>query len=363
MGQILFKDYSISFEAVKAGQWPSLRPYEEASLLFCQEWLNGKQTFQLQTSGSTGSPKTIQVRRSQMEASALATGEFFQVQPHQYLLCCLNTFMIAGKMMLVRGMEWDSNIHVTKPSSNPFSYFPPDQRVDFAALVPLQLEACLENEGARKSLFQTKILLIGGAPLAHPLREKARAIPGKVYQTYGMTETVSHVALADIKKEGALVYQALPGVSLGLATDQRLEISAPMTDHHCLLTNDIVERVTPSSFVWKGRSDFIINSGGVKIYPEEVEAKMHDTFQQFFPGQLYLLAGLPDSRLGQKLVLLISGKSVPESQTENVLAALKKVLPPYHCALEIHFLEHFFLTASGKINRRETLNFYFKKVF
>jgi O-succinylbenzoic acid--CoA ligase len=363
MGKILFKEFSISFESVKAGKWPSLKPYEEASLLFCQEWLTGKQTFQLQTSGSTGTPKTIQVRRSQMEASAMATGKFFQVQPDQHLLCCLNTFMIGGKMMLVRGMEWDSQIHVVKPSANPFLNFSPDQRVHFAALVPLQLEASLEIENVGNLLYQIKNLLIGGAPLAHHLREKAKAIPGNVYQTYGMTETVSHVALADIKREGALVYQALPGVSLGLATDHRLKISAPMSNHQWLLTNDIVEMVSPSSFVWKGRSDFIINSGGVKIQPEEVEANMYETFQQFFPGKPYLLTGLPDPRLGQKLVLLISGKAVLGSQPEYLLSALKNVLPAYHCPLEIHFLDHFSETASGKINRKETLNFYFKKVF
>lgn len=363
MGKILFKDFVISFEEVIAGKWPSMKPYEVAILLFCQDWLTGKQTFQLQTSGSTGTPKTIQVRRSQMESSAKATGNFFGVSPDQLLLCCLNTFMIGGKMMLVRGMEWDSQIHVVKPSSNPFSTFSPEQRVDFAALVPLQLEACMENDSARKLLYQTKNLLIGGASLSLSLREKARNMPGNVYQTYGMTETVSHVALANIKKKGPLVYEALPGVILSQSADLRLKINALITDHHWLLTNDIVEMVSPSSFVWKGRSDFTINSGGVKIQPEEAEASMHKTFQQFFPGRQFLLVGLPDPRLGQKLALFISGEADMGSQTEYLLSALKKELPAYHCPLEVHFLEYFSETTSGKINRKETLNFYFKKVF
>ena len=363
MGKVLFNDFEISFEEILGGKWPSVNPYEEATLLFCRYWLNGEQTFQLQTSGSTGIPKTIEVNRSQMESSAKATGQFFKVQPDQLLLCCLNISMIGGKMMLVRGMEWDSQIHVVKPSSNPYSGFSPEKRVDFAGMVPLQLEACLENESARKFLYQTENLIIGGASLSQPIKEKAQTLPGNVYQTYGMTETVSHVALADIKKEGPLVYHALPGVSFSQSADHRLKIKGPMSDGKWLLTNDLVEMTSPSSFVWKGRADYTINSGGVKIQPEEVEASIHKTFQQYFPGRQYLLVGLPDTRLGQKLVILVSGKAVMGSQTEDLLSTLKKELPTYHCPLEVHFLDQFSETASGKINRKETLNFYFKKVF
>lgn len=362
MGKLLTEDFTVSFEDIRSGHWPSLlKPYDEDALVFCQDWLNGRQTFLLQTSGSTGSPKTIRVRRAQMESSAEATGNFFRIKPAQHLLCCLNTAFIAGKMMLVRGMEWDSDLHLVTPSSSPFLSFGQDRHFDFAALVPFQLETSLEDGSTRNLLFRVRNLVIGGAPVSPFLRDRVAEIPGQIFQTYGMTETVSHVALADLKEKGPLVYQALPGVSLRQTEDGRLEIAAPMTDKQWVLTTDLVQMVPPNGFIWKGRSDYIINSGGIKIQPEELEAQISGELQQFFPGRSYLLGGKPDQKMGQKLVLLIEG---PAAQTTGeLLDALKKVLPAFHGPREIHFLEQFSQTPSGKINRKETLNFFFKKVF
>src|SRR5690606_30365523 len=134
MGKIIINGQEFSFHQIQEGQWQEQRPYFHAALSFCYEWLNGKQDFELQSSGSTGVPKTIMVSRAQMSSSAKATGDFFGIRPEASLLCCLNTAMIAGKMMLVRAMEWDSRLYLAEPSSNPLLSFPADQRFDFTTI-------------------------------------------------------------------------------------------------------------------------------------------------------------------------------------------------------------------------------------
>src|SRR5690554_4469576 len=164
MGTIIINQQEFSFQQIKERDWPKQTPYFETSLSFCRDWLNGKNVFELQTSGSTGSPKTIKVSRAQMSSSAKATGDFFNIQPQASLLCCLNTAMIAGKMMLVRAMEWDSFLYLVEPSSNPLLGFSADQSLDFATMVPVQLETCLGDEYSRGLVHRIQNLLIGGAP-------------------------------------------------------------------------------------------------------------------------------------------------------------------------------------------------------
>src|SRR5690606_18740842 len=126
-----------------------------------------------------------------------------------------------------------------------------------------------------------------------------------VYQTYGMTETVSHIALANLKSPGPMVYQTLPGVSIRQADDKRLEIAAPMANNDWIITNDIVEILSPISFIWKGRADFTINSGGLKIQPEEVESLISDSIQLLFPSRRFFIGSKEDDQLGEKLILIL----------------------------------------------------------
>src|SRR5690606_25522505 len=182
MGKIIINGREFSFQQIKEGQWQEQKPYFQESLSFCHDWLNGQPSFELQSSGSTGRPKTIQVSRGQMISSAKATGDFFGIRPEASLLCCLNTAMIAGKMMLVRAMEWDSRLYLVEPSSNPLLSFSADQRFDFATMVPLQLETCLTDATSAMALGNIRVLLSGGAPLAETLREKARKLPTELFQ-------------------------------------------------------------------------------------------------------------------------------------------------------------------------------------
>ncbi|EPR69834.1 O-succinylbenzoic acid--CoA ligase [Cyclobacterium qasimii M12-11B] len=202
------------------------------------------------------------------------------------MLCCLDTSKVAGKMMLVRAMEWKGDLRVIPPESNPFKALI-NEYFDFVALVPLQVEKTMASSNGIKALEQIQNIIIGGAALSPRLREKVNNLPGRVFQTYGMTETVSHIALADLKDSGALLYKALPGVAIKVDKQNRLLIHAPMGGNTWLQTNDVVSLQSEETFLWKGRADNVVNSGGVKLHPEEIAIEIEGLMGQYFPGRLF----------------------------------------------------------------------------
>lgn len=355
MGKVIINQQEFSFQQIKEGEWSQQVSYFEDTLRFCREWLSGKELFELRTSGSTGKPKTITISRAQMSSSARATGIFFDIQAKPRLLCCLHTAMVAGKMMLVRAMEWDSDLYLVEPSSDPLTNFPVDQRFDFVAMVPLQLETCLAHEYSRIVLRSIRNLIIGGAQVSSVLREKANNFASNVFQTYGMTETVSHIALANLQSDGPLIYHTLPNVTVRQTKDLVLKIKAPMSNNEWILTTDIVEIISEKEFIWKGRSDFTINTGGVKVQPEEIEAMISNTMEKKYPNRRYFIAGIPDLKLGQKIVMLIEGENESPLSSKQVMDSLKFEVPPYHDPKSIYFITQFEETASNKINRQSTV--------
>lgn len=350
---IIFGNSAYTPEEIKAGKKNRLAPDFETAFEFCRQWLNGVPDFDLQTSGSTGSPKTIRVNRKQMLSSIQATGRFFGVKKRSRMLCCLDPEKIAGKMMLVRALEWQGALVVDLPKQNPLENFL-DYHFDFAAMVPLQAAACYDDENTRKALNQIEVLIIGGAPTSPELREKLKRVKGKVYQTYGMTETVSHIALADIKSDGPLVYQALPLVKLKLDNENKLCIQSPMSGEGWLRTNDLVEMISNRSFIWKGRADFAIISGGIKIHPESVLEKINPLLREVFPGRNSFLTGIADPKLGQALTLVIEGDEDTESGN-HLLKEVKQLLPRYQDPKSILFIPRFLFTSTGKIDQLRTL--------
>ena len=355
MGKIIIADLELDFELIKTGKWPTHPPYFEAALAFCHHYLNGQRVFQLHTSGSTGIPKSIQVNRQQMQASAKATGDFFSIPENADLLGCLNIEMIGGKMMLVRAMEWNANLYLFEPSANPLAAVPKRQSFSFGAMVPMQLAASIENADAYEKLLLIKNLIIGGAPLHRELQEKAASLPIQIYQTFGMTETVSHVALAKIKKEEDLVYSALPGVLFSQTVEGKLLINSPMSNPAEILTNDVVELLSETSFIWKGRADFTINSGGVKLQPEVIENQLAELIESLFPGSRYFVFGREDKTLGQKVCLLIEESAEAGKKAEVLLKEIKVLISRYAAPKKVYFLATFVETASGKVNRPATI--------
>lgn len=329
--------------------------FVQAALLFCQSWLSGEETFEQATSGSTGAPKKIKLSRSQLLASSKATGGFFKIQPTTKLHCCLNPEYIAGKMMLVRAMVWDCPIWLVEPKSNPFSDLTAEISPDFVAMVPLQVEVCLGEPEALSKLKKVSHLIIGGAPISQKLKTQLIDNHLTAWQTYGMTETVSHIALAKIEK-GELEYQTLPVVEIGQDSRGAIWIKSPMSGPETIQTNDLVELTSETSFKWLGRVDFVINSGGVKLHPELLEQQSEAIIGTLFPGCRYFFFGEKDEKLGEKLVLLVE-KSEPDEELAKLLQSkLEAELGKYQAPKSIYFLRAFLQTESGKINRQKTYN-------
>lgn len=338
-----------------SGDMEGLSDNEKAAISFCKSWLAGNETFFQQSSGSTGTPKTIELHRNQMIVSATATGDFFNVNESIRLLCCLNPAYIAGKMMLVRAMVWNCEIDLTEPTSDPLREIDEENLPDFVAMVPLQVQTIIEEPESLEKLRKIKHIIIGGAPLSEKLKSQIVSNRINAFQTYGMTETVSHVALAKIDS-GTLVYQTLKNVEIGQDDRGALWVKSPMSGSEGIQTNDLVETKSENSFVWLGRADFVINSGGVKIHPELLGAKAESVIAGFFPDSAFFFYGLKDPKLGEKLTLFIESDPKNSEKAKLLQRELKLKLDRLEVPKEIHLLPKFEITSSGKLDRIKTVS-------
>ena len=322
---------------------------------FLQHWHAGQQTFTLRTSGSTGEPKPVTLTRAQMEASARMTGAALGLSAGDSALVCLSTDYIAGVMMLVRGAVLGLKLTIVPPSGNPLAQFSPDTRFDFTAMVPLQLQKIVSETPQKIGILNgMKAILVGGAPISPALEKELQAVTAPIFHTYGMTETVSHIALRRVNGDAAeTVFRPLPGVTLG--TDGRgcLTISAPVTGGKTLVTNDRVDLRADGSFVWLGRADNVVNSGGVKIQLETVERALAAAiFAETGESRRVAVFSLPDERLGQRVAAAIEGTSFPAETLSAIKKTVAAELPRFHPPREYHFLPHLPETRTGKIDRR-----------
>lgn len=316
-------------------------------------WLGGREAFILHTSGSTGTPKPISLTRSQLAASAAMTGKTLELAPGTRALVCLNTSYIAGLMMLVRGMELDWELTIIEPVSNPLSAIH-DVVFDFAALVPMQLQEILDNPETEGRVADLGKILLGGAPVGKSLQKKIAALEIPVYASYGMTETVSHVALRRLN--GPLASDAfyfLPGIAFG--TDERgcLFVSGPVTNGEVVQTNDLVE-ISGNSFTWIGRADNVINSGGIKIVLDKVDAVVADVFDVLNIENAFFTWYEPDEKLGQKLVLIVEG-ALEDVSPANALEQIRMSVSAYETPKHIYFVKRFARTATDKLDKRTTV--------
>jgi O-succinylbenzoic acid--CoA ligase len=332
-------------------------------LRFCQQWLAGAEEFTLATSGSTGPPKLVTLTRTQLAASARLTGQALGLRAGMRALACLNPAYIAGTMMLVRGLVLDLELWLVPPSGPPLAAFAPLAGAEalplhFAALVPLQIQNLLaEAEVNLPILNQMQAIIVGGAPVEANLEAALQTIAAPVYATYGMTETVSHVALRRLNGPGRTsVYTALPGLNFGQDDRGCLVIHAKALGlPEALATNDQVELLSPTTFRWLGRADWVINSGGVKIQPEVVEAAAGQLLGPRFPASRWVAVGLPHPTLGQQLVLVLEGPPWPPTRQAEFLAALGQHLPRYQRPKALQFCPQFPETATRKTDRRALL--------
>jgi O-succinylbenzoic acid--CoA ligase len=334
----------------------SLSDYEKDVLRFCRQWLAGQERFSLTTSGSTGRPKPITLTRQQMVASARATGQALRLQAGDRALVCLSTQYIAGMMMLVRGFVLDLALTVVNPASDPLREFPANIHFDFSAFVPLQLQQILAESPDKKGILDgMKAILVGGAPVSPDLAEQLQTITAPVYHTYGMTETVTHIALKRLNgPEADDQFLPLPGVELGLDRRGCLTVRAEMTDNQIVYTNDLAELRPDGSFTWLGRIDNVINSGGVKVQIEKVEAALAEHLCMFQAGRL-VVGPLPHPRLGQSVVAVIEGEPLSSQDQAALQAKLQKNLTKYEIPRDFYFLPSLPETPTGKIDRAACL--------
>lgn len=350
MFQLRYQTYHLSSTQSDLPDLEELPEFAQEAFVFCKDWLARKDRFVQATSGSTGVPKLQEITRQQLMASATATGAFFGVDSEFKLLCCLNPAYIAGKMMLVRALVWDCEITLVEPNSNPLAS--QEEPFDLVAMVPLQVETSLSSPSSLEKLKAIQTVLIGGAPLSDSLHKALSKEGIAAWQTFGMTETVSHIALAPIGT-GELIYEALPGVEIGVSENQCLWIQSPMSGAEKIETNDSVELRSKNTFVWLGRADFVVNSGGIKLFPEQLEKKINAWMSDRYPGVPYFFFGEPDDRLGQRLVLYMEGEA-SQFNLEALEEELKKLLGKFEVPKRINLLPQFTYTETGKINRSVT---------
>jgi len=301
------------------------KPYHE----FLTSWFDGNDFIIVKTSGSTGSPKFISLKKKDMISSAKLTAKYFKLPQGSKVINCLPLEYIAGKMMFVRSMVigWDLNLFPI--SSEPIKKI--SSVYDFVALTPMQLEKSLDK------IKYVKTVIVGGSPVSSDLREKILKSESNVFETYGMTETITHIAARCLSKNEHK-FSALPGIEF-FEFNSCLAINTQHLSSELIKTNDVVTLHSSKQFSWIGRKDFIINSGGIKINPEEIETKL----VKFFSNRL-IVSSISDEVLGQKVVLVFE-KNIPRNYKEFFVD-----LNQYEIPKNIFSIDSF-PTTNGKINR------------
>jgi len=313
---------------------------------FLQNWFDDSDFILAHTSGSTGKPKSIQLLKQSMLNSARMTNQFFGLDAASVALLCLPASYIAGKMMLVRAMVSGFNLINVAPSANPFEKLPIS--IDFAAITPYQLFHSAES--LRKASVHK--IIVGGSPVTSKLEQLSENIPSELYETYGMTETCSHIALRQFNGKGKSdCFIVLEGITIRQDERGCLTIKAPHLLNEEIQTNDVVELIGRDSFRWLGRADSAINSGGIKIHPEQVEKKLEGII-----SSSYFISSVPDEVLENKVVLVIESETYTPQQEEILKSQLENLLGKYELPKQIFYIPRFIYSSGNKVLRKATLD-------
>ena len=322
---------------------PLTLPPAEGSVLtrraseFVGEWLSDSPFVEAHTSGTTGAPKPVRLLKADMMASALATNRFFGIVRESLLLLPLSADYIAGKMQLVRAMAAGCRILCEEPSNRPFASGL-TERATILPVVPSQVASVLDSGLYRHA----DSIIIGGAPLGHHLEKRLLEAGANAYATYGMTETCSHVAL---RRLGSSVYKPLPGFTF--STDGRgcLTVATVGMSFGKLTTNDVVSLRPDGGFEWLGRYDNVINSGGIKIHPEEIEREI----MPLLPAGYHLyITSRPSEKWGEEAVVVTD---YPELDINGIKTL---ALAPYKMPKAV-YVRPIRITSSGKVIRERLL--------
>lgn len=310
---------------------------------FLSEWNNSSDKVLVRTSGSTGNPKPMWVEKRRMEASARLTCDFLGLSAGDTALLCMPLDYIAGKMVVVRSIVRNMRLISVKPSARPFSTL--SGPVDFAAVTPMQVYNTIKYPRERDIMAGTRHLIIGGGAIDNVLEEAIRSLPNPVWSTYGMTETLSHIALRRLNGPAAdSWYTPFEGITTVIGDDGCLVINAPMLNPDVLYTNDLAEMHPDGRrFRILGRKDNVIDSGGIKIRIEDVEKALSGHLA--FP---YMITKTKDACYGEIVVLLIAGNDVSAAKS-----VCESVLPHYWRPKAYLSVTRIPMTATGKLARAE----------
>lgn len=337
---------------------PTGNEYFRSVISFLEEFRNSNEII-VNTSGSTGKPKEITLTKNQIIASVNQTQKAFDLNTEDIAICSLPISYVAGKLMLLRAEILGMQAIIIEPSANPLEglnkatqlFFEENDGKTFFAFVPLQLEKIAENKKHLQLLCTAKVVLSGGAALSASLAGKLITSKLNVYETYGMTETVTHVAIRKISKNAEpLPFTFLLGIQHELSEENCLRLKGLTTNNEWIQTNDIIDYVNENSFKLVGRLDNVINSGGVKLHPEQIERKIGEFFSRQKLDNAFFCHGKTDELLGQKLVLFVEGKI-----SGDIKSFLAAELPKFEVPKEIIEVEQFVRTESNKINRTKTV--------
>ena len=314
---------------------------------FIDEWNNDSPYVEVKTSGSTGEPKRMMVEKSRMLNSARITCDFLGLKPGDTALLCMSTDYIAGKMMIVRSIERGLKLISVEPSGHPlannYQLSIVNCQLDFAAMVPMQVYNSLQVPEEKERLMAIRHLIIGGGAIDDAMEAELKKFPNAVWSTYGMTETLSHIALRRISgPEASEWYMPFPTVKLSTTDEGCLVIDAPEVCADTLVTNDIVELKSDGRFRVLGRKDNVICSGGIKIQIEEVERELKP-----YARVPYIISKKKDEKFGEIVVLLTEG-DIDEMNT-----ICEMYLPKYHRPKLYQHVDQIPLTETGKPARKK----------
>lgn len=312
---------------------------EKEAQQFLQQW-DAQTTFDIQSSGTTGKPQIFKFSHAQMLHSAKASIAALGLNTQTKALLCLPTNSVGAKMLMARSLVGSFELTLQQPSSRPLQHL--DHSIDFIAMVPTQLQQSLLHD--LPQLKRIPKILVGGGELTPALKAACRAAELHVWQSYGMTETLSHVALQQISPVEASHYSALPGIQFSTKNDC-LVIHYPQMQLQAFYTKDLVALHSPTSFTWLGRADNAINSGGFKIIPELLEQKLAGHFQNPF-----FTVGITDEKWGQVVGIIFEGEVVKDYLHFDGLGLSSAEIPKKYACIQV-----FKRTSTHKIQRKEIL--------
>ncbi len=322
-----------------------LSEFELEILDFASKLLDDKDKIKVETSGSTGKPKVIKFQKSAFAVSAKATNSYFELTEESVVLLALPMRYIAGKMMVARAMAGGYNLLAIDPAGAPLKNLA-RTHLDFMPVTPFQALKSAEETPA--SLRNVHAVLIGGAQMSEALQTRLSMLGVKAYVSFGMTETLSHFAIAKLSSEPDIKYVPLKGVSLKTKKNGQLSVKWKGITDGWLATNDLVD-LQKDGFVWLGRGDNLINSGGVKVIPERVEKRL----AHLIHGN-YFVAGIPHKRLGEEVALIVETRNEPHQVSlPDVQHALADT--PFWQPRKIIDVDKFLYTPSGKVKRKEVV--------